>query len=428
MSNLDSIASVNIAIQNTTVSSAGFGYPLFLGQTLNGDRTKLTSRVESFKNLTEVGAVFASTDPEYQMAQACFAQDIAPAKVYIGKKYNLTSIAITSASQVSGQLIAVTKTDHGLESGLSLTISGFTTTEYNGTFEITVIDDNTFEYTATATVTNATATGSGVYTISEDWAQGTTECISFSQDWYAMAISSHVKADILAVAGVVETSKKLFICRSSEIANLVSSNTLSTLYALKNANYSRTACLYTSTASTNYVDCALLGAKLPKDAGSTTWNYTQLKGVTVESLTTLQETNLTANNGNFFGKVANLNVVRNGLVASGEYIDVIRGIDWLENDIQVSMVELLVSSDKIPYSDTGAAIIKEKLINSLEKGVQRNFIGVNSSGEGDYTISSLAIEDIPSADKLSRKYSGVSFTAKLASAVHSLEITGSVYN
>lgn len=65
-----------------------------------------------------------------------------------------------SLSYSAGIVTAVTTADHTLASGLEVVISGATQPDYNGTFEITVLDSNTFTYELTA---GALTTDNGTY-------------------------------------------------------------------------------------------------------------------------------------------------------------------------------------------------------------------------------------------------------------------------
>jgi hypothetical protein len=67
------------------------------------------------------------------------------------------SLTISSIS-CSGLTVTATVTGHGLSSGTSVTVTGVTPTQYNGTFNITVVDSNTITYTVTA---NIPSSGSG---------------------------------------------------------------------------------------------------------------------------------------------------------------------------------------------------------------------------------------------------------------------------
>ena len=48
-----------------------------------------------------------------------------------------------------------------------------------------------------------------------------------------------------------------------------------------------------------------------------------------------------------------------GKTGGGEWIDVIRFRDWLQNDMQVRVVNLLIVNPKIPYTDNGIGLGKE---------------------------------------------------------------------
>jgi uncharacterized phage protein gp47/JayE len=71
----------------------------------------------------------------------------------IGKNYIVTQDAYVityngnvSLSESAGIVTAITSSVHSLSTGLEVTIADATQTEYNGTFEITVLDENTFTY------------------------------------------------------------------------------------------------------------------------------------------------------------------------------------------------------------------------------------------------------------------------------------------
>ncbi|MBF0437720.1 MAG: hypothetical protein HQL93_01225 [Magnetococcales bacterium] len=68
-----------------------------------------------------------------------------------------TGTGITASSGVSTKAVA-TVAGHGFASTEQVTISGATPTDYNGSYTITKIDDNSFYYTLTSTPTPATGT------------------------------------------------------------------------------------------------------------------------------------------------------------------------------------------------------------------------------------------------------------------------------
>lgn len=89
-----------------------------------------------------------------------------------GWRYLTTTILgveVSISTLVStGTTATATSTAHGLTSGDSVVISGAGQTEYNGTFEVTVTDADTFTYTMTSDPAIDTATGTIVFQLVED--------------------------------------------------------------------------------------------------------------------------------------------------------------------------------------------------------------------------------------------------------------------
>lgn len=422
MSNkLDQIIDVSISLSTKTITQQGFGTPMFLGESMKLDR-----RVKSYANITEVAVDFASSDPEYKMASAAFSQEKTPASIMIGKKVVATSTAITTATNPSGDIVNINKTTHNLESGASVTVTGFNEAEYNGTFEITKIDDDNFQYTATSTPSAIPATGSGSYTASETWANAIQKCFDFNSTWYALAITSAVEADILSAAGKIEVLKRIFLARSSDTDNLDSADIGSILYQLKQLGYDRTLTIYNGDTANYFADAAWLGRQLPTTPGSSNWAFKSLIGIIADDLLSSQSSAIFTNNGNTYETFAGQSITRYGKVASGEWIDVIRGADWLQARLQENLYLTLINVEKIPYTDAGGDIIENKIREILDEGVENDFIAADADGVGQYTITVPNVADISSADKLARLFSGVSFTATLAGAVNKIAISGNL--
>lgn len=82
-----------------------------------------------------------------------------------------------SLSYSAGIATAVTALPHTLASGLSVVISGATQPDYNGTFEITALDENTFTYELVA---GALTTDNGLYT--SEYALLSMESVNTGED------------------------------------------------------------------------------------------------------------------------------------------------------------------------------------------------------------------------------------------------------
>ena len=123
----------------------------------------------------------------------------------------------------------------------------------------------------------------------------------------------------------------------------------------------RTVVQYSS--STAYAVCSLLGRILTVNysANNTviTLMYKQEPGIVPETLNATQITNLEAKNANVFVAYNNSTaIIERGTVASGDFLDVIIGTDWLALNIQTALYNLLYTSNtKIPQTDAGTNML-----------------------------------------------------------------------
>lgn len=89
------------------------------------------------------------------------------------------SLILTSLTRSGSTAIAETASDHQLASGMTLTVSGASQTEYNGSVVITVTAANEFTYSITGTPVTP-ATGSPI--ISGTWGTALVTCTTKGQD------------------------------------------------------------------------------------------------------------------------------------------------------------------------------------------------------------------------------------------------------
>lgn len=250
-----------------------------------------------------------------------------------------------------------------------------------------------------------------------DYGDSIQDAFDASKDWYAVIIQSRLEADILDAAAKVETIDRLLLACSNDAA-VTASSSGNVLADLKAANYDRTSYLW-SDDQANYPEAAWAGVMLPKDPGSATWMFKTLTGITADDLTTTEQNNVLNENGNTYQTIGGVSITREGKVASGEYLDVIRGIDWLKARIEEDIYQRLVNVDKVPFTDAGIAIIdnilRERLQDAVDQGVLASF-----------TVSVPTAASVSAANKAARTLPDVDFTGVLAGAIHKVEINGTV--
>lgn len=243
--------------------------------------------------------------------------------------------------------------------------------------------------------------------------------LSNGEQFYAVVMTSLVDADVLAVAAAVETQSKIFatISADTDIKADANNNILKQLNAL---NYNRTYLMYTETP-TDWANAAWLGRMLPLQPGSATWAYKELIGINDNSnLNATERANIKLRKGNYFTELAGIEVTFLGTMVSGEYIDVIHGLDWLEAFIQENIAQLLIAAPKIPYNNNGIGLVENSLRASLQEAVLRGIINQ------DFIITVPDILNVSSANKAARLLTDVKFTATLTGAIQNIVINGSV--
>lgn len=416
---IDKIVNVSITRQTQTVSETGFGTLMVLGEHLN-----FSQRLKYYADTTELeGDGFTSSDDIHKAVTKAFLQSPAPERVAVGKKIELAGgQAIVGATNPVGDTVRLNITGHKLNVGVSITVSGFNEAEYNGTFTITnIVDVDNVEYEAASTPSATPATGTGTYSATETYTNALTKINEFENDWYGLVNTSRVQADVEETALWVEANKKLFVTASSNADILDSGITTDVASVLKALNYDRTVVIYTDDTD-GFIDAGIMGLQLPTDPGSTTWKFKTIKGVTASNLTSNQETGAQGKNANIFTNIGGVDIFQEGVVIGGEFIDVIRGIDWLEARMEEKIFATLANLPKVPYTDGGVAIIESNINEIITLAIDNDVLAANPAP----VITVPKVADVPSNDRGNRLLPSVTFTATLAGAIHKVTINGTV--
>lgn len=180
-----------------------------------------------------------------------------------------------------------------------------------------------------------------------------------------------------------------------------------------------------------YMHVAIAVRFLSYDAGSETWVNKALSSVNVSKFSSTIINALEAEPASYYIKVGDTGLVQGGKVRAGEWIDVIRFRDWLKDDMQKRVLNVLVKNSKIPYTDKGIGLVHNQMIASLKEGNRRGGIAddaYNSEGEliPGFTTSVPLAADLSDEQKASRKLINCKFSAILAGAIHAVKVNGSL--
>lgn len=449
MANIDRIVNVQIALNTTGVSKEGFSTMLVLGSHVNS-----LTRVVSYTSVDDMIADgFLPTDPTYIAVNDAFSQTPRPKLVKVGRRQvdtvNVNTIkatkgatyAITISSKDNTGNVADNKYEFvnsgetfdaaAILAGLQEKITADTKSIVNATvadslLKITVKNSGTaFKIKLTDNLTYELA--DTTETIAKSMEMITAE----DNDFYGICMSSRKDEDILAMADWTESHIKLFGtsiaqagAKDASVSNDIGSQ-------LKDGNYYRTFWFYHEKATTEFPECANMARCFAINPGGETWANKKLAGISTDPLTETEYNAIKAKNGNTFEKVRNVSITQIGKVAAGEWIDVIRFRDWLQEEITVNVFNVLINNDKIPYTDAGITIIENQIKAALDLGQARGGIAPTEYDDDNnenlgYTTSVPIASEISPNTKASRILEDVSFTARLAGAIHAVEIKGNL--
>lgn len=249
--------------------------------------------------------------------------------------------------------------------------------------------------------------------------------------WYGFVIASGTysgaSADYSAAATFADASKKLFGFVASWSGESPSSPVSDSLYsfgfAVKNPD--------DDTYSALNLPTAMMAKGFSYEAGEETWAYKTLSGMKADNFTTTEISAIKTAGLNYYINCAGRNITLDGKTTSGEWIDVIRFKDWLVNNIQYRLYNLFVTNSKIPYTDEGITLIQNQLIAALKEGQNRNGIAKTTYDEygnlvSGFTVTVPTMASIPEAVRATRTLNNIKFTARLAGAIHMVEIKGTL--
>lgn len=445
MANLDRIVNVQISLNTTGVSKEGFSTGLIVGAHFHS-----LARVETYTGIDAmISDGFSENEPVYKAAADFFSQTPRPRSVKIGRrKCDGVSVTVTdvvpqgtyavtiSTKDITGN---VTKTpfsyknsggnEESIITGIAALITAdkkipVTATAETKTLKIKQKDSNIpFAVTVSSNLTAMSDT------VTETIAQSMAAITATDNDFYGIILASREQADILAMAEWTEAHIKLFGTAIAEEGAKDAAVSTDTGYKLMNNNLYRTFWFYHKDAATDYPEAAVMARCFAIDPGGETWANKKLAGVTTDGLTETEYNAITKKNGNTFERFRNISITQNGKVAAGEWIDVIRFRDWLQEEITTNVFGVMINSDKIPYTDAGIAIVEAQIRAALKEGQDKGGIApdeVDSDGNTNlgFTVHVPLAADISPNQKASRVLTDVTFTARLAGAIHAVDIKG----
>ena len=458
MSDISSVVSANIERQTASISQAGFGTEA-IATYHTRDAGRLLIFTSAASMLQANGGPHLSTDAAYILGSKAFSQSPGLEKLYSfrrlyptirtvnvfpksgtfngqvypinsypyavtvgGETFTYTSDASATIEEISAGLVAlinaggtdVKATDNGASFTVQKAASPGGSVEAGEVFSF-VADRTLFN------IEDATPVASGG-TLTDEIAGFS----SVNDSWYALTGDWYGKTEILEAAAAIEAQKKIYIaaCSDTDILDLDEEDDVCSV--LQNSAYDRTACFHHTNPEAG-IASAFLGRNLPSDPGSITWRTKTLAGIAAVDYTATEIAALESKNAGHYVTIAGTNVTKDGAMASGEWIDTMRFVDWLQARIEEEIFLTIKNLPKVPYTNTGIGIIENALRGVLSRG--QTVGGLTTDTPFTVTVPNAIVgstNGVSATDKANRLLPDMNFVAYLAGAVHKVEVNGKV--
>lgn len=471
---ISDIIKVNIAVAPNAVATDGFGPMLFLSKEFNpvaGAQPVLT-----FTSLKEVQDQFP-TGEIAKAATAWYSQKPQPKTFCVGALTTTTTTNPTSgklAATVAAVLTDVKAITAGtttvMVDGVSKTISAldFSTaadfdavvTQINTNFSAQNIGLTSSQTSGKFTLTSATtgitssvqgATGNlatalkltnTLNAVSTPGAPGKSvqddlaKIMDTGVKFFFVGIEAAQRATDVqkSIATWAEANGKVFGWEDSDAKILTSGDTTNSFYQAKSSNLRNTLCVFDASQNGDeYPAVSILGR-----AATVNFNvansvlilaYKKGPGITTANLSSGQLAALGSYNGNAFIDVGGNVMFWNGKMADGTWFDTVQGVEWLTQKVRNNVFNLFyTSTTKIPWTDTGVALVNQQVTLALELARTNGLIAPGYDNEGvfypdGYKVISTDLSLLQS-QKGARIWEGTSFIAIGSGALQGAVISG----
>lgn len=248
-----------------------------------------------------------------------------------------------------------------------------------------------------------------------------TDVNNLSKDWRQLIVVTNNEETATNISGIMAaievTDNKMYF------ADLAVDDATE----LSVVGINRTVLFYcNSTDECPSPSAALVGATAGLPVGGFTYKNIILKGVKPQALNDTQIEAIHKKGGITFVTKAGDNVTSEGIVAGGEYIDIVDSKDYVIGQLEYRTQKLLNTSAKVPYDDTGIALLQCVCEDVLKDAYNNGIIASDEEGLPAYTVNYGLRADTTAADRAARKYVNGAFTFTLAGGIHTVEVLGTI--
>ena len=265
--------------------------------------------------------------------------------------------------------------------------------------------------------------------------------VNISDDWYGFMLTSDARISANPnlsgeAAAWAEPRTKLFQTATNEAAAIAAGGGLPGVFAT--SGYDRSGVWYHQLAedgaNSEYPEASIFGSMLTVDfngfSTTKTAKFKKMPGIPVTPMTQSELGFLLANAGNAYVDIAGNSMSLEGTMASGEFFDIMHGLDWLQSDIAFRVYGALAVNPKIPYTNQGMAILAAEVRGALQQGVRNGLLADQFDDDNillpAFTVTYPSVLTASAANRGNRIAPPIAFTGQIAGAIHKASVDGVV--
>lgn len=237
----------------------------------------------------------------------------------------------------------------------------------------------------------------------------------FDNDWNFLLLADAVQADKLAVSNALQAHNFKFL--------VVKASTAEDRAAFV-AN-DRTIVFY-DPIDTEDPDAALVGECGSRVVGSITWKFKTLVGVTPTVMTATDLNACHEDGAIAYVTKAGIPQTSEGITATGEYIDILHGRDWVKVNMESSLQNMLSTNDKVPSNDNGISMVAAVLTTVLTTAANNGIVDIGADNKPAFVVTTVPWDQTSADDQSKRIYSGASFNYTAQGAIHAINVHGTI--
>lgn len=447
---INSVVQVNITRDTKVPTQKGFGVPAILSSEAGElNNLGLVTEFNSDSALVEmIAAGFTTSDETYKAVVSMTSQNPKPEKIKIIKQGDavaqVSTVSVGTLANNTAYTVTLDGVPHTITSDADATVAEILAALAS---LIGPLDDYAAVVSGSTLVITASTPGQGfslekssnLTVVATTPNQGPVEDLiaarELDDDWYYLTTTSANKSQILSIARYIETEIKLFAYQTHDadvIDDALNDDDTSIMKKLSDLNLDRSFGVYTPAEKhLEFKQAGWISRQATREPGSTNWKFKSIKAASSDKITAAKLKNIQDKKGNVYVTIGGMDMFQEGVVASGEFIDIMVGTDFIQARIMETVFGLFTSSEKVPFDDGGIESVGLQVEMVLNDAVNRSILISNANLDDDGIgmgpkVTVPRRSETTKADRAARVLKGISFTGNYAGAINKAIINGTL--